>query len=258
MHVSLLDLFAMTACSTLTSKSNLSVSSPIVITGPSTSSNRCLRFKHFNNLIWPCGVLRAFVVTDAQKSWEAQTDAFAISFRANGGCVHWRDAKISRFDLPNLACFQPNIWCKTIRDIVVGLRHGPCPGFEELVVSGKILIRKTRARLADCLVLLRLRIVYGQQEGPISTSPLPLPVESANWNHIDAVARAIEVILLQLEPIERPLGGLIRGILAECLEHEPLTRTSNGVIEERLNLLLVEVLEILTSCELHFPGCLLQ
>ncbi len=55
--------------------------------------------------------------------------------------------------------------------------------------------------LADRLILLIVRVVAGEQETTVSTTSFTRTVESTDYNQVQRVANAFEVVLLELKKI---------------------------------------------------------
>merc|ERR1712203_379867 len=100
-----------------------------------TLTDRCLCFKHLNNLIWTRGFLWLLVFADPQKSWEPQAYPFSVSFNTYCAGVDWRNAEVCSADLPYLTCLKPHIRLHFISHVVIGFRVWQDVVFEKLVMG---------------------------------------------------------------------------------------------------------------------------
>mmetsp|Transcript_6017 Transcript_6017/g.14356 ORF Transcript_6017/g.14356 Transcript_6017/m.14356 type:complete len:254 (+) Transcript_6017:402-1163(+) len=112
------------------------------------------------------------------------------------------------------------------------------------MVCVQALVRESCPCLAHCLVLLIFGIIDGQEECAKSTVALALAIEGPDRYHIDAVAHAINVVLLQLQPVDGPLGRHVGCIIVQRLEHEALARACNRLIQKCLNLILLQFIKV--------------
>ena len=79
----------------------------------------------------------------------------------------------------------------------------------ELRELRELLLREARADFADGLVLLRVLVIAREQIRAVSAGALAAPVPSTDGNEVEAVSEPVEIVLLELEPVERALRGLI-------------------------------------------------
>mmetsp|Transcript_111855 Transcript_111855/g.303636 ORF Transcript_111855/g.303636 Transcript_111855/m.303636 type:complete len:436 (+) Transcript_111855:476-1783(+) len=117
-------------------------------------------------------------------------------------------------------------------------------------MRGQIFVRKSSACFAHRLELLLFQIVYRQQVSAICACTLALSVEGTNGNYVDAVTHAVHVVLLQLKPIDAPFRRLINRVVSQRLQHEPLTRAGDRLVQELLHVLLLKLVKIPKSGEL--------
>mmetsp|Transcript_43500 Transcript_43500/g.114772 ORF Transcript_43500/g.114772 Transcript_43500/m.114772 type:complete len:385 (-) Transcript_43500:981-2135(-) len=163
--------------------------------------------------------------------------------------MHRRDAQISSADLPHLASLQPHIRNHLLVNIVVRLCTTEFVILVKFVVRCEILVRETCACLAHSLVLLIFSAIHGKKECTVGACTLSLTVERTNGNDVEAVGHAIEVVLLEFQPIQRPFRRLVSGVVYKCFQHETFAGTSHGLVQCSLHLFLVHFFEIPVGCE---------
>ena len=76
----------------------------------------------------------------------------------------------------------------------------------------QLLVREPGADLADGLQLFGFLVVTREQVRAVHARALASAVKRADGDEVEGVAASLEVILLELQPVERSLGGLVRGV----------------------------------------------
>lgn len=108
-----------------------------------------------------------------------------------------------------------------LESIIEGLEHG---------------FGEAGADLAYGLEFLGIWVVAAQQKAAIHRGAFPPAVVCTHDNEIHRVAQPIQVILLHLEPVAGPAGGLVSGVLAVVrFHHQTFTVVRDRDVKERLD-----------------------
>ena len=77
-------------------------------------------------------------------------------------------------------------------------------------------------QLRQAVALINRLAVSSQetfQHSNLHSNSLPLPQVSAQHHQVDGVANAVQVVLLQLEPVVRAFGNFVCGVHLQRLYH---------------------------------------
>ena len=169
--------------------------------------------------------------------------------------VHGRDAQVRRLHLPNLARVEPHVALHGVGVVLEvaprRLDHRRSQTFRQL---HQLLVREPGADLADGLQLFGFLVVTREQVRAVDARTLASAVKRADGDEVEGVAASLEVILLELQPVERSLGGLVRGV--HRLDDEALGVVGDGILEENLELL--DVARDLRRAKVKLVGNLLE
>eukprot|EP00965_Chrysotila_dentata_P050264 1665469-Pleurochrysis_carterae.AAC.2 len=184
----------------------------VVVNGAGVALCAALLAVHLRDLFCVGGVFRPLVLAHAQKAREAERDAFCAIDEADGSHVHGRDREVSREHLPNLARLEPDVARERAR-----LRHAV------------VRARRVEAVLVQRLGMSSQRLV--REAGAVDAGALALSVIRPNRHQVARVGHALQIVLFDLEPVERAARGLVRGVRLERLDHEALAVALHGGVE---------------------------
>ena len=121
----------------------------------------------------------------------------------------------------------------------------------------EIFIAKAGTDLADRLEFLGVFVINCEKVGSVDSGALTSAMEGTNGDQIDGIAKTLEIILLQLEPIEGSLGRLVHGIDVEGLDHQSLALVLDGRFKELLQdgrIAILGVVQVRGELELAVDG----
>ena len=213
---------------------------------------------HVKNLVRGGGLLWLLVGTDALETGKSQADATSSLARlVHGSLVSRRFGQIGGLDLPNLDCIEPNVAFQSIGDVVLRALLLNFVLIEILGERLEIFIAKAGADLTDRLEFLGVVVINCKKVGSVDSGALTSAMEGTDGDQIDGIAKTLEVILLQLEPIEGSLGRLVDGIDVKGLDHQSLALVLDGRVEELLQdgrIAILSVVQVRGELELAVDG----
>ena len=177
---------------------------------------------HFNNLFVIGAVIWLLVWSLANESREPKSDTLVLLI-SETGCVHWTQRKVCCFDFPHISRLKVNVAFylrKIVFDLYIVWRLIQGQFFQFICKIGELLIREACSNLSNRLEYFNVFVPARNQERTEPACSLSLAVISADDNEVNCVTHAlIEIILLQLEPIEWPFRWLVSCIHVQRLDH---------------------------------------
>mmetsp|Transcript_17596 Transcript_17596/g.38103 ORF Transcript_17596/g.38103 Transcript_17596/m.38103 type:complete len:293 (-) Transcript_17596:1780-2658(-) len=198
--------------------------------------DRILRVIHVQNLIARRRFLRLLVRPDPLEPREPQPDAPPGFARlVDRSLVSRRLGEVGGLDLPDLHGVEPDVGLQRVRNVVLGALLGNDVVLERVRQFLEVFVGEARADFADALELLRVLVVAREEVGTVGASSLSLAVVSSQGYQIHGIAEPVEVVLFELEPIERSAVGLVRGVVIQRLDHQALALSLNSGVQELLD-----------------------
>uniref|UniRef100_A0A8W7P931 Uncharacterized protein n=1 Tax=Anopheles coluzzii TaxID=1518534 RepID=A0A8W7P931_ANOCL len=198
---------------------------------------------HLRHLPGARCVRHALVLAHPYEARKAQRNALLRIDDADAGPVHRAERQIGTQHLPHLHRLEPIVGHDVRLMPVVRFRGRYDVRSEKLRVALQIVVGEAGPDLADRLVLLVLLVVAGEQEAPVRAGPLaPAPV-APDHDQIERIAHPGQVVLLELEPVARPLRYLVRRLAGQRFHHQALAVAAHRLVQEALQLVQIARIE---------------
>uniref|UniRef100_A0A182UFZ4 Uncharacterized protein n=1 Tax=Anopheles melas TaxID=34690 RepID=A0A182UFZ4_9DIPT len=198
---------------------------------------------HLRHLPGAGRVRHALVLAHPYEARKAQRNALLRIDDADAGPVHRAERQIGTQHLPHLHRLEPIVRHDVRLMPVVRFRARYHVRPEKLRVALQIVVGEAGPDLADRLVLLVLLVVAGEQEAPVRAGTLaPAPV-APDHDQIERIAHPGQVVLLELEPVARPLRYLVRRLAGQRFHHQALAVAAHRLVQEALQLVQIARIE---------------